>query len=545
MRVRKKKDGLTVLGVGGAYVVSLGLNMSKADMNGVLGFAVERTDHEDGEVAWMRGIKTFEATDPKLGPGAMASSHDHPFQTFQWSDYSAFPERDYTYRVVAMRGTPEKLVDGETVEIKVTTESERLGKHAVFFNRGAIASQEYARRFLNKKPSVVGEPAYKWLSRGLVEALLEYIGQADSAKHELYGAIYQFQNKDVFAALKKAKAAGAKVRIIYDDHDQADLNEAALEGSGIKSLCTGRTNSGKYAHNKFFVLKKDGKPVSVWTGSTNLTENGIYGHSNNAHIVRDRAVAQAYLDYWDELKGDPERAELAPFNTENSPAPVDPFDRETVAVFSPRSGLEALDWYADIAGNAKRALFMTFAFGMNKRFVKSYARKDDVLRFALMENKGMKPAQQAEVDKVRRLPNCVVAVGKNIAVNSFDRWLKEISQIEKGVHVRYVHTKYMLVDPLGDEPMVVVGSANFSEASTDTNDENMLVIRGNKAVADIYLGEFMRLHTHYAFRESLTFKNTGEVRNPKFLIPSSKWINDRYFQDGSDRSLRRVYFSGG
>jgi hypothetical protein len=34
----------------------------------------------------------------------------------------------------------------------------------------------------------------------------------------------------------------------------------------------------------------------------------------------------------------------------------------------------------------------------------------------------------------------------------------------------------------------------------------MLVIRGNKAVADIYLGEFMRLFSHYAFRESLKFK---------------------------------------
>lgn len=547
MRVKKKKDGLTVLGVAGAYVVSLGMNMSKADMKGVLGFAVQRTDHQDGEVSWMRGVKTFEATDPKLGPGAQASSHDHPFQTFQWADYSVYPERKYTYRVIAMRGKPEKLVDGETVELEVTTESEIQGKHAVFFNRGAIASQEYARRFLNKKPSEVGEPAYKWLSRGLVEALLDYIKQANGAQYELYGAIYQFQNTDVFAALKKAKDSGATVRVIYDDKDQANLNEAALAGSGIKSLCIPRTNSGNYAHNKFFVLKKGGKPISVLTGSTNQTENGIYGHSNNIHIVRDQAVAQAFLDYWNQLRTDPMRADLAPWNTANSPAPANPWDRETTAIFSPRKGLAALDWYATIAGEAEKALFMTFAFGINERFITSaYEKQDDVLRFALMENKGMNKAQQAEVDRVRKLPNVVVAVGKYIPVNKFDRWLKETSQIGPGTHVRYIHTKYMLVDPLGNEPIVVVGSANFSKASTDTNDENMLVIRGNKAIADIYFGEFMRLHTHYAFRESLSFKQKpGETWTPKYLIPSSDWINDRYFLAGSDRSLRREYFSGG
>jgi len=67
--------------------------------------------------------------------------------------------------------------------------------------------------------------------------------------------------------------------------------------------------------------------------------------------------------------------------------------------------------------------------------------------------------------------------------------------------VQYIHTKFMLVDPLGPDPIVVTGSANFSAASTTDNDENMLVIRGNRRVADVYLGEYMRLWNHYAFRE--------------------------------------------
>ena len=116
----------------------------------------------------------------------------------------------------------------------------------------------------------------------------------------------------------------------------------------------------------------------------------------------------------------------------------------------------------------------------------------------------------------------------------------------------YVHTKYMLIDPLGDAPTVIVGSANFSAASTTDNDENMLVIQGNPQVADVYLGEFMRLFSHYAFRESLQFKGATSAASAlqrKYLVPSTDWIHGpgqgaSYFQDGTDRALRRLYFSG-
>jgi phosphatidylserine/phosphatidylglycerophosphate/cardiolipin synthase-like enzyme len=56
------------------------------------------------------------------------------------------------------------------------------------------------------------------------------------------------------------------------------------------------------------------------------------------------------------------------------------------------------------------------------------------------------------------------------------------------------------MDPLGDDPIVVTGSANFSEASTNDNDENMLLVRGNLRVADLYFTEFNCLFNHYYFR---------------------------------------------
>jgi phosphatidylserine/phosphatidylglycerophosphate/cardiolipin synthase-like enzyme len=71
--------------------------------------------------------------------------------------------------------------------------------------------------------------------------------------------------------------------------------------------------------------------------------------------------------------------------------------------------------------------------------------------------------------------------------------------------VHWVHTKFMLVDPLGRDPIVISGSANFSDASTNTNEENMLVIRGDQRVADIYFGEFMRSFAHLPFARLCSF----------------------------------------
>jgi phosphatidylserine/phosphatidylglycerophosphate/cardiolipin synthase-like enzyme len=97
----------------------------------------------------------------------------------------------------------------------------------------------------------------------------------------------------------------------------------------------------------------------------------------------------------------------------------------------------------------------------------------------------------------------------------------------------------MLIDPLGDDPIVVAGSANFSAASTANNDENMVIIRGNTRVADIYLGEFMRLFSHHAFRESLKWRQPGE--KPKPLVTDDSWWKDSF--GDTPRAARRRFFA--
>jgi hypothetical protein len=340
MRV-KGTGALTALAIAGTHVVLMGWDMTAATIRSkkVLGFAIERTRHRDGEVIWLGGMKTFQTVAPDPGPGVLVSSREHPIQSFQWADYSVAPSERYSYRVVARLGTPAELKNGPQAKLEVETEGEHVGKHSVFFNRGAVASQEYARRFQNDPPDKRGQAAWDWLSRGLLEALEAYIGQAH-AGDELHGAFYEFKHPRVFAALKQAKKRGAKLFVIYDGKDQLAGNRKAISDAKVKSFLPEpshlrpRKRSGKYAHNKFLVLSKNGAPRQVWTGSTNLSVNGLFGHSNNAHVVRDAKVAKAFKSYWDRLWADPPKATLAQQNLQAAPVPTQSLTDETVPVCS-------------------------------------------------------------------------------------------------------------------------------------------------------------------------------------------------------------------
>ncbi len=568
MRLRKDRNGLTVNAIAGTHVVFFGLDLAEEQRPGFRGFGFKRFDSVEGETVWMRGMKTFEKTEPYPAKSETFSTRYHPVQSFQWTDYSAKPGRDYTYTIVALYGDPASLDPRIELEVPIRTETETGPVHSAFFNRGSVATQEYSRRFQNEPPKKVGPGAYQWLSRGLLEALVGFLDRAGPS-WEVHGAVYEFQWPEALAAVKRAHERGASVHILFDNIEAYETkkgktkpkgpwyeNRKAIKNAKIGSLCQGRAN-GKLMHNKFFVLSRDGQPKAVWTGSTNLTENGIFGHSNLGHIVEDDSIARSYLAYWERLAKDPVVGnDYRSDNVMAAPAPLVLPDAGTTAVFSPRgTNLDALDWYAEIAASARGGLFMTFAFGIHEKFKTVYRRDDAVLRMALLEKDWGSPKTIAkdkkEIQAIRNRPNVLMAVGNQIVTNCFDRWLAEMSQIIDDVYVRWIHTKYMLVDPLSATPTVVSGSANFSKASTDTNDENMLVIRGDKRIADIYFGEYLRLYTHYAYREAVKWymenkkKGTPDSWQPSFLIDDDAWMAP-YFDpaDKNARFARRAYFAG-
>ena len=110
-------------------------------------------------------------------------------------------------------------------------------------------------------------------------------------------------------------------------------------------------------------------------------------------------------------------------------------------------------------------------------------------------------------------------------------------------HVFFVHTKFMLIDPLTDDPKIFTGSANFSPNSLTSNDENMLLIRGDKQVADVYLTEFMRLLNHFYFRQVANRKAKDGKSDPTVahLSEDDSWIAG-HFRSENYRSKRRELF---
>ena len=131
MRKQVRGNDLILQAVAGTYVVTMGWDVGAPRQAGLLGFAIQRVDHTENETFFMRGMKSFPNTSPQLPPGGTASSHDQPFQSFQWADYSAKPNHSYTYTLIPMYGRPGALTDGPSLSVDVKTESELDGTHSI------------------------------------------------------------------------------------------------------------------------------------------------------------------------------------------------------------------------------------------------------------------------------------------------------------------------------------------------------------------------------------------------------------------------------
>jgi phosphatidylserine/phosphatidylglycerophosphate/cardiolipin synthase-like enzyme len=216
-----------------------------------------------------------------------------------------------------------------------------------------------------------------------------------------------------------------------------------------------------------------------------------------------------------------------------SPNPPVRLPKGITPVFSPRSDLGLVDWYAAQAGRARRSFFMTSAFGVHEKIAAAIRPQSNVLRYLVLEEEN--PAVRFDQDV-----DVKVAVGSFLKTDILDRWTKErLSGLN--AKVMYTHSKFMLVDPLGDDPLVVTGSGNFSDPSVADNDENMLLIRGDTRVADAYLGEFMAIFNHFYFRYLYQKQQTRAGEAAAYLQEDDGWV-DRYYDRTRPSYRQRLLF---
>jgi PLD-like domain len=565
---RVKLDGdFSVRAIAGTHSVLLALDCVPAKRRGLLGFAIKRETPEVSSLApkWLRSQKVFRSVvpDPKalLDEGTRFSSRDHPIQSFLWGDYTATPDTLYRFEVVPMYGKPDDLKPAPSLEFEIRTEQEFDGAHGVWFNRGAIASQAFSREFGNAAPTPPENPdpnleVTKWLSRGLLEACLRFIDETP-AGDALRVAAYEFTYAPVISALRAALERGVDVRVV---HHESEANTDAMIHAGLPSRFEGkrvlysRTRT-KIPHNKFIVRLAGGvKPVAVWTGSTNFTPSGFLGQSNVGHLVWSESTASQFLKFWKVLKNDPERDELREQVMRLSPDPLEAAD--DAVVFSPRADSKMLGWYGAAIHGADSSSMFTAAFGVTEKLLEPLG-SGDALRFILMEkpptdkvraalsvNQNLQIAYGAVLGEMYRFKNGEPVARARIRDFELEKWFMRESHFRRQGFVFFVHTKFLLVDPLSDNPLVCTGSANFSPNSLLQNDENMLLIRGQTRVADIYLTEFDRLFRHFFMRNVVNeIAAKGKNANAAFLEESDAWTN-AYFKPNSFKAKRRALFFG-
>ncbi|MFM9949451.1 MAG: phospholipase D-like domain-containing protein [Saprospiraceae bacterium] len=549
MRFKSKtKNGFTVYAVSGTDTVSFAIDFNRNKAAGLLGFAVERQDLTENERYFMRGFKVFEVLVPKPDSDMVVSTFEHPVQSFVWDDFTAKPEHEYIYYFYPLKGTPKSLDRSlKAIEIKVKTEILFApdAEHHVFFNRGVASSQAYKIRFDNKAPDQLEgakkQEAYDWLSRNLDNALYAFIDKAQ-AGDQLLGCFYEFHYSPVLKAFKAALDRGVDVQVVIDAKANAqdfprkkNLETLTEVGFPLDRIHQRSANPSYIQHNKFAVWMKAGVPQEVWTGSTNISEGGIFGHTNVGHWIVNKSIAEKYRGYWELLKnngmGGAFKTAVVALSGDLDIGMVKALPNGTVSIFSPRNKKTMLNTYVDLIDQMEQLGCITLAFGVSKVFKDKlqYHTPQSPILFMLLEKPDVankkKPAAFIKLDWHQ---NIYQSVGSAIK-DGLNRWVKETNQKMMGLnnHVVYIHSKFLLHDPLGDAPIVVTGSANFSEPSTVSNDENMVIIKGDMRVADIYFTEFNRLFNHYYFRlvynKSLE-QNRQSTEQSLFLKEDDSWL---------------------
>lgn len=575
MRTNIESDGpMRVRAIAGTRVVLMAMDIAETARDGLRGFAIKRKVKGSRTPAqWLKATKYFKDVAGEVTRGQQFSTHEHPVQSFLWSDYESRPNTAYELRIVALYGPLDAMEERYAVDLTVRTEPEQGKDHGIWFNRGAIASRARSERFLNERMTeekannvtddgkMLDEQA-EWLSRGLVEACLGYINDTQKGQG-LRVCAYEFTYQPVLLALKRALKRGVDVRIIYHADDARNVKaveDAELPAKkGNRQVLYERTRTA-IPHNKFIIRLEGKEPVSVFTGSANFTDSGFMGQTNVGHLVIDADLAATYLQLWESLKLDPTLKVAKAEAIALSPNPPNVVPKNSITpFFSPRIADNMLDWYAQRLANAGSLSLTTLAFNVSETILEGLTSKQDSMRLVILENEPTPEVIDAErANRGKLVFSNGAILGKTfikykkqggakmtpIPESELEKWFmdEELARPINSGRVFFIHSKVMVIDPLSDDPLVCTGSANFSKNSLVNNDENMLLIRGNKRVADIYLTEFDRIFRHFFARNGINaIAAKGKKSNPLLLDPSNDWVVNNC-KPGSYKDRRRRLF---
>ncbi|MDH2351188.1 TIGR04141 family sporadically distributed protein [Bradyrhizobium sp. SSUT112] len=102
---------------------------------------------------------------------------------------------------------------------------------------------------------------------------------------------------------------------------------------------------------------------------------------------------------------------------------------------------------------------------------------------------------------------------------------------DPGVGHAITHSKMIVIDPFSDDCKVVTGSHNFSASASEQNDDNFVVVHGNRSLAEAYSVACLATYEHYSWRALLPDGRSKPV--PSEFTVVFGIMRDRYKKSGT------------
>jgi phosphatidylserine/phosphatidylglycerophosphate/cardiolipin synthase-like enzyme len=496
------------------HSVLLAYGWPRKQLERCVGVAIRRLN-PDGTVVWLEGLLGF--ADQRHRPGELISSSEGPIQKLHWSDFRVRRGQTYTYEVVPVFGRRLKLEESMKLSITIKTENNEGHTHQVLFNRAVVQSQAYARNFENADP--MDDPRIlDWLGRGLDDGIIGFIRRAAEDKElSIDVAAYHLEHPVIIEAIASV-GPRARVSLFWPDReDEQERNSSARDQlRRAKVKVSLRESASQLSHNKYIILKDRNGPAAVLTGSANFTTSGVHLQNNVCHVIENRELAALYAAAFEHQFSDDTAAIRKLSERWQATGDVEQIEVN----FSPHGASKGrarvdLDRFVELAAGAKESILFATLRITDQKLIETMTMPDNnrmVIR-GLADN--LYQSNEGEIalyHAAHEDPDVVAAPAHAFSPfpMAFERrreWLGTYWQV-------LVHHKFIAIDPVRDDNIVITGSANYSKNSSEKNDENTLIIRGNRRVAEMYLCEHARIYEHYRARWYLS-KDRSDGRAPR------------------------------
>ncbi|WP_342641619.1 phospholipase D-like domain-containing protein [Rhodoligotrophos ferricapiens] len=502
------------------------------------------------------------ADGPSVKEGTRRPTTRWPIQKYLWSDFAVNPGDRVAYRVAPMIGPEAAMSEADDLasgwSAPVVIGAETNGGVSCFFNRGIVASQWLARLLPDDAPArtlatEIADPGSNirhFLAGPIRNELVRLLTDAANSEAHIYAALFELNDPELVPLLQ---AFGKRAHIVLGNGSVRkkgqDANSHAREVLADCDLHDRMSAPRALAHNKFLVLcDADNKPQAVWTGSTNWTKTGLCTQANNAILVRNPVLARFYRDQWRLLAAAGDGTPDTLYESNASPRTTDTA-KGTTLWFTPLRGRRDLAYASELIAGAKHGiLFLMFNPGPRGTLL------NDIIELALPGGANHRPELyiQGVVNQnpgTEKNPVVLFNRGERIDANSdvvlpaeipgpLKYWKQELLKLPRA-HAM-VHSKIVVIDPYGDKPVVMTGSHNLGPKASSVNDENLLIIEGNGALASQYASNVMEIYAQYRWRQSVQ-KQGGKPRWAG-LIDSDEWQISDPSKPYDKRRIRELDF---